>query len=151
MGGSSFRGRRLAWNKTGLYVVAIECDLTREEIVATKALTGANFDSTVSVDGIVLVDCWASWCAPCRRFSPIFEAASEENPDIVFGTVDTEAERDLAQMLHIQMIPTVMAFREGIMVARESGAFTKKQFDELVERVRQLDIDDIRKELESIE
>ncbi|MDR1431407.1 MAG: thioredoxin family protein [Propionibacteriaceae bacterium] len=119
--------------------------------MATKALTGANFDSTVSVDGIVLVDCWASWCAPCRRFSPIFEAASEENPDIVFGTVDTEAERDLAQMLHIQMIPTVMAFREGIMVARESGAFTKKQFDELVERVRQLDIDDIRKELESIE
>ncbi|MDR1237900.1 MAG: thioredoxin family protein [Propionibacteriaceae bacterium] len=116
--------------------------------MATVALTEATFESTVTGDGIIFVDCWAEWCGPCRSFSPVFEAASEQHPEIVFGKVDTEAERGIAQMLSIQTIPTVMAFRDGIMVMRESGAFNKSQLEEIIEQVKQLDMDEVREQLD---
>jgi thioredoxin 1 len=115
--------------------------------MATVALTEATFESTVTKAKISFVDCWAAWCGPCRRFGPIFEAASEQHPEIVFGTVDTETERSLAQLLSIQTIPTVMAFRDGIMVMRESGAFNKAQLDEIIDQVKQLDMDEVRAQL----
>ena len=90
--------------------------------MSTRELTLADFEQTVSGDGIVLIDFWAAWCGPCRQFAPIFEKASEANPDIVFGKVDTEAEQQLAQMAAITSIPTLMLFRDGILLFNPAGA-----------------------------
>lgn len=109
--------------------------------MATTALTAANFESTVADNQIVLVDFWADWCGPCKRFSPIYEDASVRHDDVTFGKVDTEDARDLAAALEIQSIPTIMAFKQGQLVFRESGLLTGKQLDSLIGQIRELDIE----------
>lgn len=111
--------------------------------MATIALNGSNFDDTVAGNDIVLVDWWASWCGPCRMFGPVFEAASEQHPDIVFAKVDTEAERDLAGAAGIMSIPTLMAFREGVLVFSQPGALPAAVLDELIGKVRDLDMEQV--------
>lgn len=112
--------------------------------MSTRTLTAGNFESTVTEGGIVLVDFWASWCGPCRQFAPVFEAASTQHPDIVFGKVDTEAEQALAGAAGITSIPTLMAFRDGILVFSQPGALPASALDEVIAGVRALDMDDVR-------
>lgn len=112
--------------------------------MATVNITGEQFNATVRGEGITLVDFWASWCGPCQRFGPIFEAASEANPDITFAKVDTEAEQALAGALGITSIPTLMAFRDDVLVYREAGALPARALDALIEQVRELDMDEVK-------
>jgi thioredoxin 1 len=112
--------------------------------MATQALTKTTFEPTVSSDGIVLVDFWAAWCGPCVRFAPTFEQASEAHPDIVFGKVDTEAEQELAGAAGIRSIPTLMAFRDGILVFSQPGALPPSALEQVISGVRGLDMDDVR-------
>ncbi|MDO4887259.1 MAG: thioredoxin [Actinomycetaceae bacterium] len=115
--------------------------------MATQAITADNFNDTVK-DGIVLLDFWASWCGPCRQFGPIFEAASEEHPDVVFGKVDTEDQQGLAREFGITSIPTIMAFRDGVRVFSQPGALPKAQLASLIEQVEALDMDEVRSKLD---
>ena len=108
------------------------------------ALTSADFESTVTGEGIVLVDWWASWCGPCRMFAPIFDEAAAKHTDIVFAKVDTEANQDLAGQAGIMSIPTLMAFRDGILVFSQAGALPAAALENLIEQVRALDMDDVR-------
>ncbi|GGB89582.1 thioredoxin [Knoellia flava TL1] len=112
--------------------------------MSTRTLTAGNFESTVIGGDIVLVDFWASWCGPCRQFAPVFEAASEQHPDVVFGKVDTEAEQALAAAAGITSIPTLMAFRDGILVFSQPGALPASALDEVIAGVRALDMDEVR-------
>lgn len=115
--------------------------------MATTNLTSDNFEETVLKDGITLVDFWAEWCGPCRMFGPIFESASEKYPDITFGKVNTEAEPGLAKAASITSIPTLMAFRDGILVFAEPGALPESSLQKLIQGVQELDMDAIRSEI----
>jgi len=112
--------------------------------MATTELTTENFEQTVLGDGIVLVDFWADWCGPCKQFAPVYDRLSEQNPDIVFGKVDTEAQRDLAGAMQISSIPTIMVFRDGIGVFAQAGALPAPVLDDLIGKVRELDMDEVR-------
>ena len=112
--------------------------------MATKNITGPEFKDTIHGEGITFVDFWASWCGPCMRFGPIYEKASEANPDITFAKVDTEAERDLAGALGISSIPTLMVFRDNVLVYREAGALPAPALDSLITQVRELDMDELK-------
>ena len=116
--------------------------------MATLPLTEESFQQTVTQDGIVLVDFWASWCGPCRMFAPVYEKASETHGDITFASIDTEAEQGLAGGLRISSIPTLMAFRDGILVFRQAGALPAPALEELITAVRGLDMDDVRRQVE---
>ncbi len=115
--------------------------------MATQALTGDTFEKTVLENDIVLVDWWASWCGPCRMFAPVFEQSSEENSDIVYGKVDTEAEQSLAGAAQITSIPTLMAFREGVLVFSQPGALPASALQQVIDQVRGLDMDDVRAQI----
>lgn len=115
--------------------------------MATVELTEDTFESTVLGDGIVLVDFWADWCGPCKAFAPIYDQSSDDNADIVFGKVDTEAQPNLAGALGIQAIPTLMIFRDGIGVFSQAGALPKPALDDVIAQARALDMDAIREEI----
>jgi thioredoxin 1 len=115
----------------------------------TIELTNENFGEHVSTDGITVVDFWAEWCGPCRQFGPIFEEASTRHTDITFGKVDTEAQRELAAQANITSIPTLMVFREGVLLYNRPGALPGAALEELLGAVRALDMDAIRAEIAS--
>ena len=110
----------------------------------------ADFEKTVQGEGIVLVDWWAPWCGPCRAFSPVYEKTSEKFPEVTFGKVNTEDEPKLAGAFNIQAIPTLMAFRDGILVFSQPGMVPPDALEELVTKVQQLDMDEVRREVEKV-
>lgn len=115
--------------------------------MASVELTAENFDDTITANDIVFVDFWAEWCGPCRMFAPTFEAASEKHPEIVFGKVDTEAQQSLAGAAGIQSIPTLMVFREKVLIFSQPGALPAPALDELIEAVLNVDMAEVHKEI----
>ncbi len=112
--------------------------------MAVRNLSTADFDTTIAENPIVLVDFWASWCGPCRAFAPVFDRSAQSHPDVLHTKVDTEAQQQLGATLQIQAIPTIMAFRDGILVYRQPGAMPAKALEDLITRVKALDMDDVR-------
>ncbi len=115
--------------------------------MATKTLTESNFEEAVK-SGIVLVDFWAPWCGPCRVFGPVFEKTSEANPDVVFGKLNTEDQPGLAGAFRVQAIPTLMAFRDGILLFQQAGALPGHALQKLIDQIKALDMIEIRAEVE---
>ncbi|WP_330336468.1 thioredoxin [Streptomyces sp. NBC_00557] len=114
---------------------------------STVELTKDNFDQTVTDNDFVLIDFWAEWCGPCRQFAPVYEKAAEENPDLVFGKVDTEAQPELAQAFGIQSIPTLMIVRDKVAVYAQPGALPEAALTDLIGQARNLDMDEVRKSI----
>ncbi len=115
--------------------------------MSTIELTAENFNETVSAEGITFVDWWADWCMPCRAFAPTYDKASEKHTDVRFGKVDTEAQQGLSAAAEISAIPTLMAFRDGILVFRQAGALRPKDLEEVIDAVKALDMDDVRRQV----
>ena len=115
--------------------------------MATVNLTKENFEEVVSSNDTVFVDFWASWCGPCRMFAPVFEEASEQHPDAVFAKVNTEAEQDLAQAFGIMSIPTLMVFRNQIVLYSQPGALPASSLDDLISQVRAVDMEDVHRQI----
>ncbi len=115
--------------------------------MATLEVTADNFGQVIEDNDTVILDFWASWCGPCRWFAPVFERVSEDNPDIVFGKVDTEAQQELGAKFDIRSIPTIMAIRDGVIVFAQPGALPESALENLIEQVEALDMDDVRKQL----
>ncbi len=115
--------------------------------MASVELTSENFDETITGNGIVIVDFWADWCGPCKMFAPTFEAASEKNPEIVFGKVDTEAQQSLSAAAGIQSIPTLMIFRDSILLFSQAGALPPAALEDLITQVKGLDMTEVHAEI----
>ncbi|WP_423058349.1 thioredoxin [Brevibacterium linens] len=115
--------------------------------MSTIEITQDNFESTINDNEIILLDFWADWCGPCKQFAPVFEQAAEANPDIVFGKIDTEAQQQLAGLFAISSIPTLVAFRQGIVVFAQPGALAAPQLEQVITAVKGLDMDEVRAEL----
>lgn len=115
--------------------------------MSTIDVTDDTFQETVTQDGIVFVDAWADWCGPCKQFAPTYEKASEKHTDVTFAKLDTEANQQLASALEIQAIPTLMAFRDGILIYQNAGALPPAAFDDLIQQVKGLDMDDVRRQI----
>ncbi|MEQ1565780.1 MAG: thioredoxin family protein [Myxococcota bacterium] len=115
--------------------------------MSTRTIDASNLESTVQQDGIVILDFWAGWCRPCMQFAPVFEKASETHTDIVFGKIDTQENQDLAGALQIQSIPTLMVFRDGILLYREAGSLPPPALEDLIRQVRELDMEKVRKDI----